>query len=543
MPDNDSPLISCIMPTHNRRKFVPHAIRYFLRQEYPNMELIILDDGSDPVQDLVPEAENIRYYRLEQKTTLGAKLNLACEYALGSIIANWNDVDWYAPERLGYQVEALQEPKIELCGINHLFYYDLEKKRGFKYQYSTKVWTRLLGSSLCFTKSLWMRNKFAEINFGMDSLFVWATPGAQVKALADYQFLVHMISPYKRSTKDTGDTWQHPHAVEDLQKIMGADWEYYTDKHRPPAPTNGMALPNSTISIQEKPVKTLKNVFACLVHEREDCILDMVRNLHYHDPTSIILLYNGSENPNLIAHESLFEPFNVVFYPNPKPQKHGYLHGFALDCMEYALENFSFDTFTNVDSDQLCIRSGYSQFLSDFFSNDPRIGMLSSASELVTPEQQSNYTVLCALKEHELWKPLLDSYPDGDSKFVHWTFWPSTVLSYPAIRDLVILFRENELLQEIMRNTKMWATEEIVFPTLIRLLGYEIAENPCSYTFVQWRTVFTQQEIAVALDTKNVFWVHPVARQYDDVLRVFIRNRFNHYTKITGTKQNGSAPQ
>jgi len=54
-------LVSCIMPTYNRRAFVPQAIYYFLRQDYPNKELIIVDDGTDEVGDLIPGDERIRY--------------------------------------------------------------------------------------------------------------------------------------------------------------------------------------------------------------------------------------------------------------------------------------------------------------------------------------------------------------------------------------------------------------------------------------------------------------------------------------------------
>ena len=36
-------MVSCIMPTYDRRKFVPQAIKYFLRQDYQNTELIVLD--------------------------------------------------------------------------------------------------------------------------------------------------------------------------------------------------------------------------------------------------------------------------------------------------------------------------------------------------------------------------------------------------------------------------------------------------------------------------------------------------------------------
>ena len=36
---NAAPLVSCIMPTRNRREFVPRAIRQFQRQDWPNAEL------------------------------------------------------------------------------------------------------------------------------------------------------------------------------------------------------------------------------------------------------------------------------------------------------------------------------------------------------------------------------------------------------------------------------------------------------------------------------------------------------------------------
>ena len=47
------PLVSCVMPTADRRRFVPQAIGYFLAQDYPNRELVIVDDGKESVEDLV----------------------------------------------------------------------------------------------------------------------------------------------------------------------------------------------------------------------------------------------------------------------------------------------------------------------------------------------------------------------------------------------------------------------------------------------------------------------------------------------------------
>ena len=60
-------LISCVMPTYGRRGFLPHAIHYFLRQDYPDKELVVVDDGPDAVGDLVPADPRIQYVRLPQK--------------------------------------------------------------------------------------------------------------------------------------------------------------------------------------------------------------------------------------------------------------------------------------------------------------------------------------------------------------------------------------------------------------------------------------------------------------------------------------------
>src|SRR5262249_26462386 len=72
-----APLVSCIMPTHDRRPFVAQAIRYFHRQDYPNKELIVVDDGTDKVRDLAAAAPDVRYTELDERTSIGEKRNIA----------------------------------------------------------------------------------------------------------------------------------------------------------------------------------------------------------------------------------------------------------------------------------------------------------------------------------------------------------------------------------------------------------------------------------------------------------------------------------
>lgn len=510
------------MPTYNRREFVPHAIRYFLRQQYANKELIIVDDGQDNIADLVPNVPCIRYIRLDQKITLGAKLNLACEQAQGSIIANWDDDDWYADWRLSYQVTSLQNLQAAVCGINTLLYYDLRNENAYRYVYppGERVW--LLGSSLCYTRQSWNSSRFADIDVGMDGLFVWSLDPTQVGVLEDHSFSVHFIHNRNVSPKHTDSAWWHAWPVEEIQKIMNDDWlAYASNGIAAHAKVNGHAASNAAIDKKQ----SFKNVYACLVHEEQDCIVDLVQNLHNNDPASVILLYNGGEHPNLFEPQIMMEKFGAVHHPSPTPVKYGQLHTFALDCMGYALENFSFDTLTIVDSDQLSIRPGYAEYMGGYLRGRSDVGMLSSNPQRVEKHDHNNKVALQAFDEYSLWKPFLDKFDGGEDHFVHWTFWPSTVFTAAASRDLVKIFKEDEQLQHIMRHTKIWATEEVILPTLVRLLGYEIAANPCSYQFMKYKLPVSTPEIEQALHKPDVFWVHPVTRKLNDPLRAYIRDR------------------
>jgi glycosyltransferase involved in cell wall biosynthesis len=522
------------MPTYNRRAFVPHAIRYFLRQNYLNKELIIIDDGTDKIEDLVPDAQNIRYYKIDTKITLGAKLNLACSYASGNVIANWDDDDWYAPLRLQYQVDTLKTSKTDVCGLNKLYYYDVRSKLAHQYVYPAdqRIW--LLGSSLCYTKQLWENHHFADINVGMDGLFIWSVSPDCITVLADSAIAVHMIHENNVSPKKTEGLWWHPHPVEEIQKIMQSDWEYYNNGKAANYSIKGYDVKQSWLPKQSQQIH---NIYACLVHENEDCIIDLVRNLHYHDVNSTILLYNGSENPNLINRDFPYEKFGAVIHPKPAAVKHGYLHTYALDCMQFVLDNFSFDTLTIVDSDQLCIRSEYSKYIGNSISGN-NIGMLSSMAARVTPDNTDDavWPAVQAFREYDLWKPFLQKFVDGESKFTHWTFWPSSVFATDAIRDLIKIFKEDKLLQQIMKQSKIWATEEVILPTLIKLMGYDIIQNPCSYEYVRYRKYFNLHDLNNALHTANTYWMHPIERKYEHELRKYLRQRFNHYIANTDKK-------
>lgn len=110
-------------------------------------------------------------------------------------------------------------------------------------------------------------------------------------------------------------------------------------------------------------MKSLVNIFACLVHEKPDVVWDLVCNLRCLDPASSVLLYNNSGDPSLLEDGRFHADPQVIVYPEPRLHRYGVLHGYMLDCMRWACQNLEFDTLTNVDSDQLLLRPGYTERL------------------------------------------------------------------------------------------------------------------------------------------------------------------------------------
>jgi predicted O-methyltransferase YrrM len=115
-----APLVSCIMPTADRRAFAQLALSYFLDQDYVSKELIVVDDGADSVGDLFEGLPGVSYVRLPDRSSIGEKRNIACRHARGELIAHWDDDDWYASGRLSQQVAPIVAGEADLTGLANM---------------------------------------------------------------------------------------------------------------------------------------------------------------------------------------------------------------------------------------------------------------------------------------------------------------------------------------------------------------------------------------------------------------------------------------
>ena len=129
--DSKLPFVSVCTPTFNRRPFVEMMIKCFDSQDYPKnkMEWIIIDDGSDPVEDIVKSHPSVKYFKYDEKMTLGKKRNIMHKKACGDIIVYMDDDDYYPPERVSHAVERLMGNPNALCaGSSEMYIYFKENQ-------------------------------------------------------------------------------------------------------------------------------------------------------------------------------------------------------------------------------------------------------------------------------------------------------------------------------------------------------------------------------------------------------------------------------
>jgi glycosyltransferase involved in cell wall biosynthesis len=231
VPDDGMPLVTCIMPTNNRRDLVGRAVAYFGRQDYPNRELIVVDDGDEPVGDIVSVDQKVRYVRLDRRLVLGEKRNLACELARGSVIVHWDDDDWYAAHRISYQLGQLEQQRAELCGLSRLLYFEPATAQAWLYSYpATTPAGWLAGSGLCYRIEAWRKRSFEAIDVGEDTAFVRDRLHPAAVVIADHRFLVGIIHGANSNPKLTASIGWQPRPAADIRALLGADYEWYVQE-------------------------------------------------------------------------------------------------------------------------------------------------------------------------------------------------------------------------------------------------------------------------------------------------------------------------
>lgn len=135
------PLVSVIMPVHNAGRFLVPAIESILKQTYPRIEFLIVDDAStDGSWDTIKNYRKrykkiIRVFRISKQTNAAGNgaMNVGLTYAHGEFIARMDADDVAVPKRIEKQAAyLLAHPDIILAGSQATIIDKRGKKIGIK---------------------------------------------------------------------------------------------------------------------------------------------------------------------------------------------------------------------------------------------------------------------------------------------------------------------------------------------------------------------------------------------------------------------------
>ena len=157
------PFVSVCTPTFNRRPFIASLIKCFNHQTYPKdkIEWIIIDDGTDKIEELVSHIANVKYYKYDTKMPLGQKRNLMHDKSKGDILVYMDDDDYYPPDRIIHAVTMLQShPKALCAGSSEIYIYF--KHINHMVQFGPYGPDHATAASFAFRKELLKQTKYEE---------------------------------------------------------------------------------------------------------------------------------------------------------------------------------------------------------------------------------------------------------------------------------------------------------------------------------------------------------------------------------------------
>src|SRR5689334_19989985 len=126
-----SPAVSIITPTFQRHALLKAQHSYLLAQTVQDFEWLILDDGPESSAYFKGLSDpRIRYHHLAgPKMKVSAKRNWLCERAQATVIAQFDDDDYYAPDYLGVMLKRLGDSGADITKLSGWFVYSAQLKR------------------------------------------------------------------------------------------------------------------------------------------------------------------------------------------------------------------------------------------------------------------------------------------------------------------------------------------------------------------------------------------------------------------------------
>lgn len=231
-------LVSIVIPTHKGAKTICRAVDSALAQDYPNIEVIVVDDNGIGTPGQIQTEQAMKKYQGREKVTYikhrvnvngSAARNTGVKATKGTYIAFLDDDDIFLPHKTRLQIEALSRETEDyaVCYTSYDNVFEDGRRRVTKAGKKGDLCYPLLSMQVSILSSVMLIHRKAwEYAGGFDESF---------KRDQDQEFCVRVFRKYKAAVVPDVCTVRHilkRNAPSDVQKSV-AHREYYIYKMKP----------------------------------------------------------------------------------------------------------------------------------------------------------------------------------------------------------------------------------------------------------------------------------------------------------------------
>ncbi len=127
-----NPLVSCLCVTRLRPQLA-RAIQCFRRQTYNDIELVVVHDNPHDSRRELIQGLNVREVVIDgaHRLTLGELRNVAIAASRGEFLCQWDDDDWFHPDRIRVQLQHCHRQLRRACVLERWTVLDETTQRAY----------------------------------------------------------------------------------------------------------------------------------------------------------------------------------------------------------------------------------------------------------------------------------------------------------------------------------------------------------------------------------------------------------------------------
>lgn len=218
-------IVSIIIPTYKNRGGLTLSIDSALKQTYPNIEIIVIDDNSpkslernttEKLMEKYRDNEQVHYIRHEVNKNGAAARNTGIKAAKGEFIAFLDDDDEFLPEKIAKQVQFMNAHQ-EFDAVYNYSYVNDKEEMITPYEGNASI-PLLMCRTKMFTPALMFRKSALDDIGGFNEDFRRHQDYELLLKFFDHGYVIGCLKEYLTSVHSLGGNKPTPMVMMDVKK-------------------------------------------------------------------------------------------------------------------------------------------------------------------------------------------------------------------------------------------------------------------------------------------------------------------------------------